>query len=196
MSATHFKTIADLREAIVAPNGYGTDMLHQVPDLPIVKNRGLYLVEKAKGKVVLDIGCTGQISQLIKQSAKTYYGVDRVAMGGCEAVDLDERPDLLPRHEDVDAVIASEILEHLTNPGNFLLKLKEYYPTVSKYFTAPNAGGICFEGDCEVVNKEHVAWYSYTTLKTLLTRCGFEIVESRWHNGEQYKAEGIIMVAT
>ena len=193
-----FQSVSDLRDSIVSggnvPKEYADKMMHKVPDLPVVKDRARYLVEKAKDRVVLDIGCTGPISVEIRKVAKTYYGVDQVQVEGCEVADLDHRPDLIPKHADVEVVICSEFLEHLANPGYFLLALKEHYKGREIYITVPNAGAYVMKDDFEMVNKEHVCWYSYTTLKTLLTRYGFEIKQARWYNGQPYKAEGIIVV--
>jgi hypothetical protein len=44
----------------------------------------------------------------------------------------------------------------------------------------------------EVVNDDHVCWYSYQTLQTLLKRYEIEIVNMRWYHGEPHKAEGLI----
>ena len=192
-----FKSIDDLRRSIEAPGhanpDYAKKMIHQVPELPTVKDRAAYLIAKAKDRVVLDIGCTGPISLAIRKAAKGYYGIDKVAADGIEAVELDHRPDLMPVHEDVDLVIASEVLEHLSNPGYFLLALQKLYCGVETYITVPNAGAYSVKDGCELVNAEHVCWYSYQTLKALLTRYEFKIEESRWFNGPPFKAEGIIM---
>ena len=171
-------------------------MDQSVPNLPTVKNRGVYLALKAKDRAVLDIGCTGQISAEIRKQAKAYYGIDKAAGDGVEAVDLDHRPDLMPKHDDVDLVIASEILEHLSNPGYFLLALKDKYPGWECYITVPNAGGFTMKGDCEQVNAEHVCYYSYQTLRSLLGRYDIAIDNARWYNGDPYKAEGIIFKVT
>jgi hypothetical protein len=62
--------------------------------------------------------------------------------------------------------------------------------------TTPNARSIAGYkwGDrgTECVNKDHVAWYSYHTLKTLIERHGFELRFWGWYNGEPYTAEGLI----
>jgi hypothetical protein len=171
-------------------------MYQPIPDLPTVKDRKRYLIEKSRDKIVLDIGCTGDISKAIKLVAKKYYGIDKVATDDVVAVELDHRPDLMPKYEDVEVIICSEVLEHLSNPGYFLLALKENYPGKTIYLTVPNAGAYLVRDDCEVVNSEHVCWYSYATLKSLLTRYEFNIIESRWYNGPEYKAEGIIMVCS
>jgi hypothetical protein len=194
------KTIAELRDAIVSPGHQNPDwaqkMLHQVPALPTVKNRGAYLVAKSKDRVVLDIGCTGPISAEIRKAAKGYHGVDRVAGECVTVVELDHRPDLMPKHPDVDLVIASEVLEHLSNPGYFLLALKDKYAGRECYISVPNAGAFVMKGDCEVVNTQHVCWYSYQTLRALLARYGIAIAEARWYNGAPFTAEGIIAKVT
>ena len=197
-SATSFETISALRDSLsglgrLGPE-YAAKMFHQVPDLPTVKNRAAYLVEKAKDKVVLDIGCLGPISAGIRAVAKGYHGVDRVPGDGWAVVNLDEDPQEMPAHADVELIIASELLEHLANPGRFLAALRPKYPAVPAYFTVPHAGGYSVRNDCEVVNRDHVCWYSYTTLQTLLGRYGYVIQEARWYGGPPHKAEGIIMV--
>lgn len=200
MSVMPFKSVSDLRDSIVSTGSldaeYARRMIHPVPDLPTVKDRKAWLVAKATGRIVLDIGCTGPISAEIRKASKVYYGVDRVPVEGCALVDLDHRPDLMPKHEDVELVIASEVLEHLANPGYFLMALREHYPGREILITVPNAGAYCTHDGAEVVNAEHVAWYSYTTLKTLLGRYGYAIAEARWYNGQPHKAEGLIVRAT
>ena len=189
-------SVAELRGLIQSrfSPAYKSKMLHSVPEWPTVKERGLYLAEKAKDKVVLDIGCTGPLAAGIRQAAATYYGVDKEA-GDWAVVNLDTSPEQLPVYPDVDVIIASEVLEHLANPGNFLAALGRLYPGVDTYFTVPNAGAYTVYEGCEMVNKDHVSWYSYTTLCTLLGRYGYKLIKCRWYNGQPHKAEGLIMLA-
>lgn len=190
-----FETLSALRDAVVSNVTnveWAAKMMQPVPELPVVKDRAAYLVEKAKGKVVLDIGCTGPISQAIKQAALKYYGVDQAATADT-VIDLDRQADELPLLYDVEVVICSEVLEHLANPGSFLAALRRYAGK-EIYITVPQAGAYLVKDGCEVVNKDHVAWYSYTTLKTLLTRYEFEVVAARWYNGQPHKAEGLIFL--
>jgi len=195
-----YATISDVRAALgrqgTAPPEWAAKMLHVVPDLPIVADRKAYLVEKARGKVVLDIGCTGPISAAIRAAAATYYGVDTVAGTGVTVCDLDVAPQTMPRHADVEMVIASELLEHLANPGRFLDALHEAYLGIPVYLTVPHAGAYQVKnGTHEVVNREHVAWYSYTTLATLLRRSGYRMDLARWYHGQPHTAEGLIVEA-
>lgn len=197
-----FASVAALRDAITSRGGKARDpayeqrMLHAVPDMPTVKDRAAYLVAKAAGKVVLDIGCTGPISAAIRKVAKLYRGIDRAPQDDAVAiVDLDSESHVMPRYEDVEVVICSEVLEHLANPGNFLQALRQLYPSQTFYFTVPNAGAYRVVDGRENVHAEHVAWYSYTTLKTLLARYKFEIRLARWYGGQPYTAEGLIVEA-
>ena len=195
-----FASVAELRDSIVSSGNldaaWAAKMLHKVPEMQSVKDRAAFLVELAKDKVVLDIGCTGAISKQIKLAAKTYYGVDKVAGDGVEVVDIDHRPDKMPLHEDVEQIICSEVLEHLANPGYFLLALKKLYAGKEVCITVPNAGAYGVRGDCEIVHGDHVCWYSYTTLCALLTRYGLKASECQWYNGPPHKAEGLIMKVT
>lgn len=193
-----FDSITALREHLAGGGdhtaAYAAKMLHRVPDLPTVPDRMRYLVEKAKGKVVLDLGCAGIISQRIRAVTTRYYGVDKTE-GDWHRVDLDVAPQDLPVYADVDLIIASELLEHLANPGAFLTQLRAKYLATPVYITVPQAGGYQVRHDCEVVNRDHVAWYSYTTLKTLLGRYGYTIQEARWYHGSPHRAEGLIVLA-
>jgi len=194
--AVRVASVAELRDLITAHGNvspeYATKMFHPVPDLPTVKDRAGYLVAKATGRIVLDVGCVGQISANIKAVAKAYYGIDKANGNGWATVDVDHAPHEMPVYPDVDLIIASELLEHLANPGYFLAMLRDKYPGIPVYITVPCACGYQVRNDCEVVNKDHVAWYSYTTLNTLLTRYGYAIQEARWYNGQPHKAEGLI----
>jgi len=192
-----FDSIAALRDHLAAPGRsleYVAKMLHEVPDLPVVADRARYLVEKVKGKAVLDIGCAGPLSPHLRAVATRYHGIDKQEGGDWLHLDVDAAPQDLPTLV-VDLVIAGELLEHLANPGTFLAQLRAKYPATPVYFTVPHAGAYRVQNDCEIVNRDHVAWYSYTTLKTLLTRHGYVIHEARWYNGEPHKAEGLIVLA-
>ena len=123
-----YSTIADLRTHLAGHGQHGAayaeKMFHPVPDLPTVSDRARYLVEKAKGKIVLDIGCTGVIATRIQAVAVRYYGIDRAEGGDWAKVDVDRLPGEMPTFPDVNLIIVSELLEHLANPGSFLEALR------------------------------------------------------------------------
>lgn len=190
-------TLDELRAKVFSrvDPAYAAKYLHEVPDLPTVPNRAAYLADKAKGRNVLDLGCTGAISQGIRAASATYHGVDKDPGGDWTTVDLDRAPEQLPRFADVDLVIASELLEHLSNPGRCLDALRAAYPETPVYVTVPHAGAYQVRGSQENVNADHVAWYSYTTLATLLGRSRYRIAEARWYHGQPHTAEGLIVLA-
>ena len=198
MSAVVVSDVTELRELISSrmTPAYRTKMLHTVPEWPTVKNRGQYLVELATGRQVLDIGCSGPISDAIAATAKQYRGVDRALCQGraMDVVDLDCSPESLQVYPEVNLIICSEVLEHLANPGRFLQALQEKYTGVETCITVPNAGAYSVRDGYEIVNGDHVAWYSYTTLRVLLERYNYEILSAFWYNGQPHKAEGLIML--
>ena len=174
---------------------YKAKMLHAVPDAPVM-DRAEYVLQLCADKIVMDIGCTGELHHGIVQVAKKCYGIDIVE---CDAenfyrVDVDHAKSL-PTPEDVQLVIAGEVIEHLSNPGHFLDLLHAYDCDV--VITTPNAFSdvgryLLLKDRIENVNVEHVAWYSWHTLKVLVERHGFSIVEWRWYNGKPLTAEGLI----
>jgi 2-polyprenyl-3-methyl-5-hydroxy-6-metoxy-1,4-benzoquinol methylase len=113
-------------------------------------------------------------------------------------VDLDAEPDKVCDFAGkVDVVLCGEILEHLSNPGRLLDAVRKL--AVPIIVTVPNAfssvGMRWIAKAKENVNKEHVAWYSYHTLKTLLERHGYELAEFFWYKGKPLVAEGLVVLA-
>lgn len=90
-------------------------------------------------------------------------------------------------NEKFDVVVAGEIIEHLNNPGLFLNGVKRFLaPNSILIITTINAyGAMRFliyalrgkRGIHEPVHPDHVAYYSYSTIKLLLKRSGFRIAE-------------------
>lgn len=167
-------------------DGYEEKMLHPIPDTDVV-DRARFILDKCKGKKVLDIGGSGLMATWLKEVAYTIT-VDRQDADICIDVEKDD----LPQGE-YDIILCGEILEHLSNPGIFLDKLHQYYRPI--IITTPNAfGNSRARVGIENVNREHVAWYSYHTLKVLIERHGFILHEWHWYNGKPYTAEGLIFI--
>src|SRR3990167_8200970 len=117
---------------------YAAKMLQGVPDTTVVKRED-FLLRAAKGKIVLDIGCTGPLGEAMRKVANRHYGIDVLADVFPEdyfQVDLD-RAQRLPELSDVELIIAGETIEHLSNAGHFLELLKQY--DVPVIITTPNA---------------------------------------------------------
>lgn len=203
-------TIAELRNNLGGPSeAYRAKQLHAVPDAGVV-DREAFILERVKGKVVLDIGASGPMHHAIRQEATFTYGIDRVSQNGCvsdvlaadlhhmEWMDIDDTTARIPEWEDVQMIVCGEVIEHLSNPGSFLARLRSSYPAVPVIITVPNAfceaGWKSLQGGVENVNVEHVAYYSYHTLKELVTRHGYEVKESYWYKGRPMFSEGLIFV--
>lgn len=133
--------------------------------------------------------------------AKDLYGFDADAEGisileanGCNKLfvaDL-EKLDEVEINEKFDVIIAGEMIEHLNNPGLFLNGIKRFMTTDTElvittinaycamrflvYFLRGNGG------ENEPVHPDHVAYYSYRTLRLTLERMGLEVKESYFYD--------------
>jgi hypothetical protein len=181
---------------LIGKKAYNAKMLHAIPSAPALE-REVYILQKAKGKIVLDIGASGPMHEAIKLTAKETYGIDIHPPAGDHyfKIDLDAAIDL-PVIPGLELVVAGEVIEHLDNAGHFIDLLKQYdCPIV---ITAPNAfceaGRVMVNTGVEMVNSEHVAYYSYWTLTTLLKKHGYKIIEWCWHKGRPNTAEGLVFL--
>ena len=98
-----------------------------------------------------------------------------------------------------DIIVCGEVLEHLSNPGWFLTRLRRQYPGVPVLVTVPNAFSEAaikwLAKGKENVNIDHVAWYSPHTLRVLLQRAGYTTGDLYYYGGTDPLAEGLIVVA-
>jgi hypothetical protein len=80
-----------------------------------------------------------------------------------------------------DVLVCGELIEHIENPGLMLDGIKKFMHQDSiLIITSPNPWRTKWVENMQKgvleekwLNKEHVAWYSFQTLKQLLTRKGF-----------------------
>lgn len=107
----------------------------------------------------------------------------------------------------VEVVVMGEILEHLTSPGLALATIRTAVPDALLVITVPNAlriGNVAGAArGCETVHEDHVAWYSPTTITTLLRRTGWDVhslaachPDSGRHDGPPLQAPMIMATAT
>ena len=171
---------------------YIDKMCHPVPDAPVV-DRIQYILAHCRNKRVLNLGsASGDLHKRICEAATSVIGVDKNHPADI-LLDLDEAPQ---PSGTFDLVVAGEILEHLSNPGSCLKAIRTLGCPL--LITVPNA--LCSNGShwikqgYEIVNRDHVAWYSYHTLKTLVERYNFNVVRFAWYNGQPGTAEGLIML--
>jgi hypothetical protein len=172
---------------------YYDKMIHPLPDVASVA-RVAFILDRCKGLRVLDIGSSGYLRSLLKPVC-TLTGIDR-APGADICIDIEK--DDLPSG-DYDLILAGEIIEHLSNPGQFLDKLKKYSCPV--IITTPNAYNEAArrwvtDKHMENINIEHVMWFSPTSLRVLVTRHGYRVDEFYWADGKPYISEGFIFVIT
>lgn len=178
------------------PEAYRQKQIHEVPTAE-VKDRKVFVLERVAGKTVLELGASGPLHDAIAAAAARCYGLDKQPAPGVEAIDLDDVAAEVPAYAGVELVVAGEVLEHLSNPGWLLDRLRRTYGcpllvTVPNAFSQIGLGWL--NKGIENVNREHVAYYSYRTVRTLLERHGFTIAEFYWYHGHPKFSEGLIVV--
>lgn len=198
-----FATLDDLSHELQEMGNHSAEywdkQVHTVPKSQTV-DRTAYLVKHATGKTILHIGCTGALDKALMKAAKRCYGIDKEPQNRKDFFQQDLDSMGARYFPDIELLICAEVLEHLSNPGRFLEWLCSAYPTQPVIFTVPNA--MCagsmewlVKRGRENVNKDHVCYYSYTTLKTLLARHGYTVARHFWYGGKPYISEGLIVVA-
>jgi hypothetical protein len=195
---------AELGKGSAKPAGvdpaYAAKMMHPFPRWDCI-DRPAFILERVKGQVVLDVGATGAMHKAIAKAATKVYGWDRTDGPGVTGIDLDDVSLALPVYPDVTAIVLGEVLEHLSNPGSFLQRLRSAYacPTIISVPSAfSEAGRRQALAGVECVNLDHVAWYSPKTLSVLLTRAGYRIATAAYYNHKPiapaHFAEGLVVV--
>jgi len=169
----------------------------------MIKNKFEIIKKYIQGKDVLDCGCVGTFEfekfhpdflhpKLVKL-AKSVWGVDtnasgakqmkklgfNVVVGNVENIELGRK---------FDVIVAGDLLEHLSNVGMFLDNTKKHLkPSGVLIIHTPNAFGITrfyhmLAKKGVEVNPDHICYYDIKTLKQLLERHGYSIIESHYTN--------------
>lgn len=165
-------------------------------------SREKYLLEAAKGKQVLHLGCVGDralkpsertLHERLSVTCKDLWGVDTNEKGlevlreklpslqskllKADASKLHEL-NILPSH--FELVIAGDLIEHLTSPADLFLSCRAVLADRGiLILTTPNALGIltvlrAWNGQ-EAVNPNHTCWFSVSTLNELARRMGWQV---------------------
>lgn len=197
MSAALDELRAQCEGRIKTPE-YIAKMLHPIPNVRSV-DRVTFLLSRCIDQTVLHVGASGPFHQSIVATAKTVHGIDREDGDHIVGFDLDDvSQPTLPSFSGITRVVCGEVLEHLSNPGWFLTRLKRQYAGIPTYISVPNAFSTIAQNHLrkgiENVNLDHVAWYTYWTLHEVLRRAGYDIKEFLWCQGAPYTAEGLIAV--
>jgi 2-polyprenyl-3-methyl-5-hydroxy-6-metoxy-1,4-benzoquinol methylase len=183
------------------PKAESMNFYHALPrEMKVTTNRKTFVADYCRGKRVLHVGCVdaGLIRQrmsqgsflhaMLMETAARVWGVD------CDAEGIDYLkslgvPDLfclnaeelggLTLDERPDIIVASEVLEHMANPGSFLETAGRF--GCELLVSVPNAFSyrcICeLSGGREFVHQDHNCYFSYTTLKTLVSKAGYSLLE-------------------
>jgi len=106
------------------------------------------------------------------------HGIDNIVVGDVEHIDQIEEL----KQQKFDIILATEVLEHLNNPGIFLQRVKKLFSSDTvMIITVPNGLRLTGLGytlrGYEFVHPDHNYWFSYKTLETLLEKNGYQIDE-------------------
>lgn len=179
---------------------------HTLPRPAVQRGRQALVIERSRGKRVLHVGCVdagllherfarGELMhQKLAAVAGELWGVDVDADGiaflaaqgfsNLLAGDICE-PETLRQLCDrpFELIIASEVLEHLANPGAFLKAARQLMrPGLTELIvTIPNAFGVntllwMLRG-VELVHPDHNYWFSYHTATTLIAKHDLQVRE-------------------
>lgn len=145
--------------------------------------------------IVLDVGFFGQgvdsakpnwVHRLLKQQAKDVYGLDLAFDTALFPNDhyLKASAEQFSFDQKFNVIFAGDIIEHLSNPGLFLDSCAKHLLDDGRLLiTTPN----CFnlfnlaekisKGE-PTVNKDHTCYFNSKTLKQLLEKNGWEVIQT------------------
>ncbi len=158
-----------------------------------------YLVDLARGKVVLDVGCydetalfkrgTGNwLHEELAKVAREVMGIDRsekipdagIVTSSNSRIDRGDIADLRPEDlSRVEMIVAGEIIEHVPDTLGALSAIAGNPDLKGKLFVATTPNSTAFFNVAlgavgrESQHPDHLQLYSYKTLNTLLERAGF-----------------------
>lgn len=176
------------------------------PDVGIVTDRMRFVQERCRGRKVLHLGCVDEglteerftqgnlLHTMLLDVAREVWGVD-CSEEGLRFLREKGVPNLIwgnvehleriveLREQSFEVIVASEIIEHLANPGLFLESAKRLFgPQTVMILTTPNAFRLSqfsyLWQRAELVHPDHNFWFSWHTLSTLLAKSGYEILET------------------
>lgn len=175
---------------------------HPLPSHVEIIDREKYIIQRAKGKKVLHLGCVDRSFLGEKLSADRWLHKKLVDVGqNVVGLDNDDEgieklreihPDMkfivanveeleeIGYQEEIDLIIGGEIIEHLANVGNFLTKIQLLMsPDTILILTTPNAfryqNMILSFFKRESIHADHNYWFSWNSLKTVLNKFGLHI---------------------
>lgn len=194
--------MTDARHSSGAAELDQTAMVSRLPKTAIV-DRIEHLTERARGRRVIHVGFAdvsfrddqlaveSWLHQHLARVADSLVGldldpeaVDEARAQGYEAhaVDCTAAGQLAALElEPADLVIAGEVIEHVGDPGGLLTALRTVCkPDGALIVTTPNAYGllnvVASVGGFELNHPDHVVMFTWRTLTSLMSRCGWDPV--------------------
>lgn len=150
-----------------------------------IYNMVLALNELADGSQVLDIGC-GDMSLSRYKPNLNWTGIDICERPGVIPHDL-SKPPYPVKAASMDAVVCSEVLEHLFEPLKVIEEANRVLKTGGKFYvTVPNFDSLDLHLQThreQVYNPakshsvEHIRWYTPPSMSKFLDKHGFEVLE-------------------
>ncbi len=147
-----------------------------------------YTEESIKHEMLLHLEL-GKVAGSLSGFDFDQKGIDILAAAGVENLyrgDL-EKLEEVELNETFDVIVAGEMIEHLSNPGLFLHGIQRFMNEQTKLLiTTINAySGMRFfiyglrgkGGENEPVHPDHVAYYSYKTLKMVVEKENLQVKE-------------------
>lgn len=160
--------------------------------------RTKFIVEKCRGRRVLDLGCYDETARVKLGTQHWLHGeIGKVAESVIGIDNSDQLPEsgLVTGHNarilrgdvtrldefagssSVDTIVAGELLEHLVCPLGFLGDLHRHFAGRELILSTPNAtsltNGLLALAGRESNHPDHLQVFSYKTLNTLCLRAGF-----------------------
>lgn len=195
------------------------DIVRRNKIMPNFHTDKIKLIKKiCRNKRVLDIGCVNHTIQAtqkpdwqhrqIKDVAAELVGLDyeveaikQLQKEGWQVIAADAQNfDIRRKYpKGFEVIVASEIIEHLINPGAFLASVTKHLSSEGIFLmTTPHAYGLAFFLEIlifgeENINDDHTMTFSRKNIFKLMEKCGFEIKEFQWLiQDSSYSATSII----
>ncbi len=138
------------------------------------------------GKDVLDVGGVGQNPEYsLWHHLKSFAG----SLTGIDVIPSDNRNILIGNMEDYsfnkkfDVVVLGDVLEHVDNQGLLLDNVHQHLKLDGRLIiTTPNAKWFTVIGR---PNPTHLLWHDRFTLKAILEKHGFNIVDLKFYYGNK-----------